>query len=263
MRPSKIIHLVRHGQALHNVRAEPARKAGCSFDDFLQLMREDDAIDACLTEVGLKQAADVHEQAAAAGLAPQLIVVSPLSRAIDTAGIVFGHNKSEDESSIKGENLDAPPYVCLESLRERNGMLLNGQRIEVKALIQKYPYINFDMVVPGRDEQWHAYGGETLETSKDCAKRAYESLCWVVQRPETEVAIVAHGGLFHEMTNGLPKLIHVDERGAERFHNCELRSLRLTWDEPNPTSSSMMGEGGKGGEDEEGGGALVLYLECI
>ena len=45
---SKVLHLVRHGQAAHNVRAEPARHAGCSYDEFLELMRLDDAFDAGL-----------------------------------------------------------------------------------------------------------------------------------------------------------------------------------------------------------------------
>ena len=52
---SKVIHLVRHGQAQHNVRAEPARSAGCSYDEFLELMRLDDAFDATLTPVGVEQ----------------------------------------------------------------------------------------------------------------------------------------------------------------------------------------------------------------
>ena len=37
------------------MRAEVAKKRGCSFEKFTQLMREDDAIDADLTEVGRKQ----------------------------------------------------------------------------------------------------------------------------------------------------------------------------------------------------------------
>ena len=42
----KTLHFLRHGQAQHNPRAEAARAAGCSFDDFLRLMKEDDAFDA-------------------------------------------------------------------------------------------------------------------------------------------------------------------------------------------------------------------------
>ena len=44
--PPKRVLIVRHGQAQHNPRAEAAREAGCSFDEFLRLMELDDAHDA-------------------------------------------------------------------------------------------------------------------------------------------------------------------------------------------------------------------------
>ena len=37
------------------MRAEDAKKRGCSFENYIQLMREDDATDADLTELGRKQ----------------------------------------------------------------------------------------------------------------------------------------------------------------------------------------------------------------
>ena len=40
--PSKRLVILRHGQAQHNPRAEKARENGCSFDEFLRLMEEDD-----------------------------------------------------------------------------------------------------------------------------------------------------------------------------------------------------------------------------
>jgi hypothetical protein len=58
----KILYIVCHGQALHNPRAEAAEAAGgCSIDKFLELMRQDDALDAELTELGLQQARACHE----------------------------------------------------------------------------------------------------------------------------------------------------------------------------------------------------------
>jgi len=230
MMRSKIIHLVRHGQATHNVRAEPARAAGCSFEDFIQLMREDDQIDSQLTDAGLKQAEDVKKTATE--LTPQLIVVSPLSRAIDTGFIVFGTTL---------------PYVCRESLRERNGLLLNGKRQPLAYLQEKYLNIDFENIPPGEDDAWNGYGANELETPEACSQRAYESLLWVVAREETEVAVVAHGGLFHQMTNGLPELIKCDKVASERFHNCELRTLRLRWEESTSDDDTKM----------------VLYLEAV
>ena len=212
---SKIIHLVRHGQALHNVRAEPARTAGCSFDRFLDLMRQDEEIDNDLTPTGIEQATHVRETAAS--LTPQLILVSPLSRAIDTANIVFGHSST------------TVPTVCLENLRERNGLLLNGQRRTLHYLQGKFPRINFEDITRGEDTLWLSFGAETLETAEACSKRAYDSLLYVATREEEEIAVVAHGGLFHQLTTGLPELIQCDEGTSKRFHNCELRTVKMSW----------------------------------
>lgn len=44
--PPKRVKIVRHGQSQHNPRAEAAREAGCSFDEFLRWMELDDAHDA-------------------------------------------------------------------------------------------------------------------------------------------------------------------------------------------------------------------------
>ena len=59
---SKILYIVRHGQALHNPRAEAAKAAGCSMDEFFELMRQDDALDADLTELGRQQARACHQK---------------------------------------------------------------------------------------------------------------------------------------------------------------------------------------------------------
>jgi broad specificity phosphatase PhoE len=250
MNRSKIIHLVRHGQALHNVRAEPARAAGCSFEEFLQLMREDDAVDASLTSEGIRQAKQVSELSKT--LTPELCVVSPLSRAIDTSLIVFGHNV---------------PYVCLESLRERNGMLLNGQRLMKEDLTSKYPNINFENIKPGKDISWYHFGSDALETPEACSLRAYDSLLWVLDRPETEIAITAHGGLFHQLTTGLPKLVICDAGTSKRFHNCELRTVKMTWtmnsqqnDEICNGTSQQMGENTS--ESYESG-RVIIKLELV
>ena len=61
--PPKRVLIVRHGQAMHNPRAEKAREDGCDFDTFLNLMKEDDQFDASLTQLGVKQAIEAGRQA--------------------------------------------------------------------------------------------------------------------------------------------------------------------------------------------------------
>jgi broad specificity phosphatase PhoE len=57
----KTIHFLRHGQAMHNINAEPMRAAGCSWDEFIEAMRRDDALDSPLTELGIEQALATKE----------------------------------------------------------------------------------------------------------------------------------------------------------------------------------------------------------
>ena len=120
----KVVTFLRHGQALHNPRAEAARHATppCSFEEFLRLMKEDDAFDAGLTDIGKAQAADLYSERMKCPKldlpSVNLVVTSPLSRAIDTAAAVF------PEETKRG------PFLCLENLRERNGLLLNAKRMK-------------------------------------------------------------------------------------------------------------------------------------
>ena len=99
---SKTIFFLRHGQAAHNVNAEPLRAAGCTFSEFLNQMKEDDVFDAPLTAAGVEQArlAGEDEAMAATAKGVELICASPLSRAIDTANLVF-----------KGSDRSTPRYV--------------------------------------------------------------------------------------------------------------------------------------------------------
>merc|ERR1740117_2533741 len=84
-------HFVRHGQAMHNIRAEALRHSGCTYQEFLDQMATDDAFDADLTSLGRKQAAELGSSLKSLGTLQgvQLVVSSPLSRAVDTADAVM------------------------------------------------------------------------------------------------------------------------------------------------------------------------------
>lgn len=40
---------------MHNINAEHMREAGCSYEDFIQAMKDDDQFDSPLTELGKQQ----------------------------------------------------------------------------------------------------------------------------------------------------------------------------------------------------------------
>ena len=120
------ISFARHGQAQHNIRAEKLRDEGCAFDVFIQTMKEDDAFDADLTEKGRREARDASSAAQRATL--ELVVASPLSRAIETATLLY------PEHTAVGCN-----FVALEPLREWSGQLENGRRRDSDAIKAKFP----------------------------------------------------------------------------------------------------------------------------
>ena len=74
--------------------------------------------------------------------------------------------------------------------------------------------------MPAQEETWSS----ELETNDACAARGVAALRWIAARPEQEIAVVAHGGIYHSMSRLL-----TDPKGllTPRFGNCELRTVRL------------------------------------
>ena len=204
------LHLLRHGQALHNPRAEAARAAGCSFERFLELMKEDDAFDADLTDLGRAQARETRQSVDASGV--ELVVSSPLSRALDTAMLVM------PDETAKGSS----HFISHDSLRERSGWMLNARRRSRAELAARFPACSFALLETEEDELWT----DVLEPTDGCAERGYQFLLWLWERSEREVAVVAHGGLFHYLLNEHPR-VRADAATAARFGNTEWRSCTL------------------------------------
>lgn len=200
---SKVVHFVRHGQATHNVRAEVRRSEGCSMEEFLATMKEDDELDADLTEIGREQA----RAKARRWEGIELVVCSPLSRAIETATLIFG---------------DQLPFVSYEGLREWNGLLINGQRRPTAQLGPRFPHVDFSLIPP-TDETWSA---EALEHKDEVASRGLAFLEWLACREERQIAVVAHGGIFsamfeHESVDDVAHYL------APRFGNCDVRTVEM------------------------------------
>eukprot|EP00571_Detonula_confervacea_P003871 CAMPEP_0172323230 /NCGR_PEP_ID=MMETSP1058-20130122/48215_1 /TAXON_ID=83371 /ORGANISM="Detonula confervacea, Strain CCMP 353" /LENGTH=320 /DNA_ID=CAMNT_0013039183 /DNA_START=46 /DNA_END=1008 /DNA_ORIENTATION=- len=225
--PPKRVLLLRHGQAIHNPRAEAARENGCSFEKFLSLMEEDDSFDAALTELGENQARDAGRQGHVrhALRNVEMIVSSPMSRALNTADLV--HPVSTKASM--------PRRVAIEDWREINGKLLNAQRLPRSALEQKFPNWNFGEI-PALDESWT----EELESRDACSERGYRGLLWMMQQREQNILLACHGGILNYTMNTHSKVVLVDGRKVhsekqrcitKRFGNCEMREFIMTvWD---------------------------------
>lgn len=235
----KILHVVRHGQAQHNVRAEPARANGCSYEEFLELMRLDDAFDATLTPAGVDQARQLHQS-----LPPslhqsvQLVVASSLTRAIQTADIVFP------------QQLSRCRRISLDLWREVSGLLVNAKRQTREQLRAAHAEWDFDQLEANEDELWTE---DKLEDAAACAHRAYLALDWAWQRPEETICIVAHGGILSYALSepGHPSL-QVLPGANKRFHNCEMRSYVLR--RVSGAAAAHHGDQGVKGAGGNGGG---------
>lgn len=177
---TKRICFLRHGQALHNPRAEEARSNGCSHQRFLDLMHEDDAFDACLTPLGESQASTAGELYKEKLRGVELVVSSPLSRAIQTADLA---------APVCTDTGAFANRVCVEHFREINGWLLNAKRRE-RVDLEKIFHKSWDFSsLSDDDETWT----DALESEEACAERGYLGLLWLRDRPEDKILTVAHG----------------------------------------------------------------------
>mmetsp|Transcript_56113 Transcript_56113/g.119313 ORF Transcript_56113/g.119313 Transcript_56113/m.119313 type:complete len:342 (-) Transcript_56113:32-1057(-) len=254
LHPPKRVLLLRHGQAVHNPRAEHARENGCSFETFLQLMLEDDQFDSALTELGEAQALEAgrrkHVRHALRDV--EMVVSSPLSRALRTADLV--HPLSD---TVRSTAQSTPKRVCVEDFREINGKLLNARRLPRSDLEASFPHWCFEQI-PDLDESWT----EELETRDACSERGYRGLLWIMRRCEKNVLLVCHGGLLNYTMNSNSNVVLVDGRKAhgdrercvtKRFGNCELREYVMT------TWKRATLDEQKNGEDEQ----PVITLEEV
>ncbi|XP_057985659.1 phosphoglycerate mutase-like protein 1 isoform X1 [Hevea brasiliensis] len=99
---SKILHLLRHAQGIHNVAGEKDHSALLSPEFF----------DAPLSPLGCQQVTNLRNYVLASGLLKRidLVITSPLLRSMQTAVEIFGSEES---------GLERPPIVAIELCRER------------------------------------------------------------------------------------------------------------------------------------------------
>jgi broad specificity phosphatase PhoE len=154
----KTIYVVRHGEATHNVDFEFHGEAAY-FDTCW--------LDSVLTEKGEGQA-----KQCALPKAVQLLVVSPLRRAQQTAAMIG--------------NPSSAPLVTLPLIRE----------------FPRGHAPNFWLGEPGGDH-WPLGAGTSdtasLETEDQLAARLVEVRAWLRARDETVIALVSHGALLQRL----------------------------------------------------------------
>nr|VDD59228.1 unnamed protein product [Brassica oleracea] len=201
----KIIHLLRHGQALHNVEAKKDRNALLSPHLF----------DAPLTDHGHQQVDNLHERLVSSGVLKrvELVVTSPLLRTMQTAVGVFGNEDRLHNMT------SSPSILALEVARDRNGVRPPDMRRNLSQYI-----FRIHMVESEEDNLWRP---DVRESEEEIFARGLEFMKWLWKRPEKEVAVVSHGIVLQHMlyvfANDCDKSIRHDL--CKRFDNCEIRTV--------------------------------------
>ncbi|XP_019059193.1 PREDICTED: phosphoglycerate mutase-like protein 1 [Tarenaya hassleriana] len=216
----KIIHFVRHGHAMNNVEAQKDRDAVLSPHLF----------DAPLAELGRRQVENLRKRVIENGVMKriELVITSPLSRAMETAVGVFG---SQNESLVTS----SPPIVALELARNRIGLRPANMRRDVSEyeslLYNPFPPLSFldniYIYIQMEDEEDKLWKIDVQESEEELLARGTEFMKWLWKRPEKEVAIVSHGMMLRHVLYGLAGDSHVPTGHdlCKRFDNCEIRTV--------------------------------------
>ncbi|KAK1553164.1 hypothetical protein Q3G72_029926 [Acer saccharum] len=214
----KVLHLVRHGQGIHNVEGEKGN----------HVLLSDELFDAHLSPLGRQQVDNLRKQVQSRGLAKKidLVITSPMSRTLQTALGVFG---SEGQSmTVKEENgakstLNGPPIVAVELCRERMGMHPCDKRGSISEYRSNFPAIDFKLAKSEDDILWKA---DTREPMEEVAARGMKFIKWLWTRQEKEIAVVSHGIFLQQILITLVNDPSMNtNKLCTRFQNCEIRSV--------------------------------------
>eukprot|EP01083_Nonionella_stella_P316670 1149448_1 len=138
-----------------------------------------------------------------------LILVSTLIRALDSASVVFRHNRFR------------VPFLALETLRERYGKLPCDKRSSLRFLEDRFPHIDFGTVQKNEDPLW------TLrrEPEGSIIRRCEDFLDFVFSRKETVIAVVGHQSFFNVLVNKVIKLDNSEKYVAHGLEHCKFQHL--------------------------------------
>lgn len=169
----KIVHCIRHGQSTFNAHFDATREDPLHFD-------------APLTELGRLQVAERAPELR--GYSYELVVTSPLTRAIQTTLGLFGDHPARPRIQVE----------CLH--REHLASSCDVGRAPA-LLLQDFPHLAFDHL----DEVWWHNEGEpdprgfVYEPDHVFTGRVEQFRRWLAERPEQLIAVVGHGTFFSQL----------------------------------------------------------------
>ena len=205
----KWVYFIRHSEALVNAagrvfpKDDPRKKA---------VRMDMKYLDSPLSEKGLAEAKGMRAKA------PQvdLVVASPLTRALQTATAVFGCDT------------DGPPLVALEELREFCGKQFQpcDSRRAPQELQLEFPHVDFSHVPPGGDS---LLGPNKVESVESVDQRIYRFFEWLRISEHQNIGCIAHFQILTRIFENL-QAAGLDCAAYGDFKNLEVRSIPIAFD---------------------------------
>lgn len=239
---TKKIHFIRHAEGFHNVETKKTGTNDC-------LVRGDTPAqkhplwDARLTPVGIEQAKNLRNHLATrpsggrSFTAFDLVVVSPLTRTLETAHHIFGTGRQPgmpaflgasvtpegSSESTRGEHVPAPRVLVREECRERWGQYVCDGRRPISEIISEFPTFDFSELSYDKD----TFYTDEREPDEHCCERGIQFLEWLNKRPEKCIAVVTHSSFLRHIFTQFGGNLHQDDMDSlQRLAgNCELRSI--------------------------------------
>jgi len=144
----------------------------------------------------------------------ELVVVSPLSRAVQTASLALPVI----------ENWPRPPFVATSLARERVWTHQCDRRRPRHVLEKDFPHVDFSEVADGEDEMWAVKEDAPHQlNSTACRKRGVALLDWLWKRPEKEILVCTHWVFLLHLFSHYPEA----EALSGNFSNAEMRMATL------------------------------------
>jgi len=171
--------LIRHGEGLHNQTGDSTLP------------------DPELTERGLEQARALGRHPAVTALHADLLVVSPMARAVQTAVAAFGERP--------------PCRVVLSRLHSERWSGPCDQGRPKSALAERFPFVKTWEGFDELKEQW-SFTGRSDGDWRERRVPAFRD--WLLGRPERRIVVVGHGAFFAELC-------------GRYIGNCEVAELLL------------------------------------
>jgi len=241
--PTKLIHLVRHGQGHHNIADnEEKKKAKRGVKQVAQMVSEVPHLhDPDLTETGREEA--LASQPLGRATNPELLVFSPVRRATQTGFIVFEDKVAAGVPIMAHE-------LCRENLFNTHPSLYDKRKGR-SALQKEFPKVDYSLVLEEEgeidDPLWanlsSPFGPCDRPSFATVVEQAWAFLNWLMARPEQEIGIASHSGFLLALFHGCldpPAGKHPHGSPYENpqlFRTGELRSVRVKKvDAPTPTT---------------------------